>query len=118
MGAGADTDATTYVYSKLKRMLDAMSTEEKIAAIDKKITWVKVAEMPGAALLGLGAYAKFGNDPATLHPLLGDASVVNGMLIVGVLSQVWGFYKLMGLFKEKNRLKRGNNTADNRVVKL
>jgi hypothetical protein len=71
---------------------DEMNSDHKDTKDTKQneLRKINLLTTPGAMALGLGAYAKFAVHGNAFHPLLNDQSVVNGLLIFGAASIIWG----------------------------
>lgn len=83
-----------------------MDRERRIKEIEKRVMIVGIIDAPGAIMVGLGLYAKFGANGDPFLPILGNENFVNVMLGIGMLIMVWGGYQALKLSREKSRLTR------------
>lgn len=71
----------------------------------KKATLVNgLLNVPASLAIGLGLFARFTEQPESLHPLLGDAAFVNGLFLFGLPLSLFCAYRGFRLAKERNRL--------------
>ena len=73
-----------------------MENNEKVAgqSIQRDMQKLRLITTPGSIALGLGAYGQFVAHGNAFHPLLNNEKVVWGLLAFGVVTIVWGAYKV------------------------
>ena len=86
-----------------------MQNQQRIKDIDKQVIKITLLEAPGSLLFGVGLYAKFTDDGASILPILQDPAVVNSIIVVGAAIVLWGTYKILMLTQEKSRLQKKTN---------
>lgn len=59
----------------------------------------------GAIPLGLALYSLLGQNPSSLHPLLGDPTYAYLLLALGVSTTIWCQIKMPPLLKRQEELK-------------
>jgi hypothetical protein len=85
---------------------------DELARLRKKVLLTNILEAPGAILIGLAIFGKYGAG-ASLHPLLNDAAVTTGMIVVGGIIMVWGLMRLFPLWRQIYALERELGVASN-----
>lgn len=71
----------------------------------KKATLINgLLNAPASIAIGFGLFARFTEQPETLHPLLGDATFVNGLFLLGLPLSMFCAFRGFKLAKERNRL--------------
>lgn len=60
-----------------------MSSQIELEHAKKRLIFLQLAEAPGMIAIGLGLFGKFGNSPESLHPILANQTVANGLLVCG-----------------------------------
>lgn len=61
------------------------SREQQLRQSNRQLIRITILEAPAMALLGLALYAKFFADGDAFHPLLNDATFINGLFVLGGL---------------------------------
>lgn len=84
-----------------------MDSNKRIKEIDKQILTISILDSPGAIMLGLGLYAKFGAEGDAFLPILNNQTFVNSLLLAGAVIMIWGSSKTFGLIRERARLEKG-----------
>jgi hypothetical protein len=80
------------------------SIDEELAKLDRKIKFGGLIDFPGVVALGIGLYAKFGFDGDPVHPLLANETVVNGLIVTGVVIMVLAGVRLVRLINKRKKL--------------
>lgn len=77
----------------------------RLKMIEKKMLLLGLYDAPAMVIIGLGLFSKFGHEPASLHPLLADANVVNSALAIAIPWALICAYQSVKLAKEASKLK-------------
>ncbi|NVK38383.1 MAG: hypothetical protein HWE18_10685 [Gammaproteobacteria bacterium] len=72
--------------------------------IAKEMQKIGIMDTPGAILVGLGLYGKFGANGNAFHPLLNDPSIINTMLVVGGSIMAYCAYRAIMVVTKKQTL--------------
>ena len=71
----------------------------------KKATLVNgLLNAPASLAIGFGLFARFTEQPESLHPLLGDPTFVNGLFLFGLPLSLFCAFRGFKLAKERNKL--------------
>lgn len=87
-----------------------LDAEAELEVLDKRMVQVAIVDAPGSIALGLGLFAKFGDRPAELHPLLGNPDVATGLLALGGVIIAWSAMQIISIARRRRELQRGPNT--------
>ncbi len=72
--------------------------------INKKIVMTVLLGSFGVVFFALGLYGMVSVNGNFLHPLLNDQVFVVGLIVIGVIIEVWQLYKLIPLFSQRKKL--------------
>lgn len=86
--------------------LEKQQAEDRLKVIEKKMKYLGLYDAPAMLVIGLGMFSKFGDDPASLHPLLADTNLVDGALAIAIPWALVCAYKSVKLSLEVNKLKK------------
>ena len=86
--------------------LEKQQAKDRLKIIEKKMKYLGLYDAPAMIVIGLGMLSKFGPDPASLHPLLADANLVDGALAIAIPWALVCAYKSVKLFLEAHKLKK------------
>lgn len=78
--------------------------EKEAKDLESKLLWVSIIDTPGAILVGLALYGKFGANGNAFHPLLNNGSVLAAMFAVGGAIMAWGTWQVITLAKRRANL--------------
>ncbi|MFC3094230.1 hypothetical protein DRW07_14920 [Alteromonas sediminis] len=84
--------------------MSSQKNSEQIKALKASLIKTQLIEAPGAIMVGLGLYGKFGANGDAFLPLLNDPSTVNFMLAVGAIIMAWGAFKTIKISSQINKL--------------
>ncbi|MBR9727370.1 hypothetical protein ACFOD0_12965 [Shewanella intestini] len=87
-------------------MSEQTQSQARLKEVEKKVKLLKLIEAPAMIVIGLGIYAMFSANPAALHPILADSTIVNGALAVAVPWAAFCMFKSVKLSIEKRKLKQ------------
>ena len=83
---------------------------EEITQLRSRLRRVAILDAPGAILLGVALYGKFGADGEAFHPLLNDPTVTTGMAIIGGIIVAWGAAQTISITKRIANIERSLRT--------
>lgn len=83
---------------------------KELEALNKKMVFISIVDAPGMILIGLGLFAKFGENPEGLHPIFGNSDITSGMLVVGGVIAGWSLIETIKVLRRKSELVRQLNT--------
>jgi hypothetical protein len=78
--------------------------EAELKQLDRRMVQVAIIDAPGSIALGLGLFAKFGERPAQLHPLLANADVAAGLLVIGGVITAWSALQIISIARRRREL--------------
>ncbi len=78
--------------------------EKEARDLERKLLWVSIIDTPGAILVGLALYGKFGANGNAFHPLLNNDSVLAAMFAVGATIMVWGGWQVVTISRRRAEL--------------
>ena len=84
--------------------------EEELKHIQKKLLITNIIGVPGAILVGLGLYGKFGANGDAFISILNDQNYVHGFIVAGGIIMIWEFFTMIPLTKRKTELMNKENT--------
>ena len=87
-----------------------MKAHAELNNINRKIIVINLIGTPGTLLIALSLYTLFTSIDEALHPILTNTAIVYGMLILGVIIEVWLAMKLIPLFKKRSTIINEQNT--------
>lgn len=71
----------------------------------KKATLINgLLNAPASIAIGLGLFARFTEQPESLHPLLGDEMFVSGLFLLGLPLSMFCAFRGFKLAKERNKI--------------
>lgn len=82
-----------------------MERLEELKIIRQKLLRCVLVSLCGAISLGLALYSLLGQNPSSIHPLLGDSTFAYLLLAVGVGTAIWCQIKMAPLLKRQEELK-------------
>jgi len=86
--------------------IEKQQADDRLKIVKKKLLFLRLYDAPAMIVIGLGLYSKFGDDPASVHPLLADANVVNGALAIVIPWTLICTYKSVKLSLEAGKLQK------------
>jgi len=95
-------------------MMDSRQ-EKELQEIQKRMLKINILASPGAVLLGLGLYGKFGANGNAFLSVLNNPYAVNISIIAGAIVMVWEFAAVFQLLKRKAEImsqSRGHSGLD------
>jgi Na+-translocating ferredoxin:NAD+ oxidoreductase RnfD subunit len=78
--------------------------EKEAKDLERKLLWVTLIDTPGAILVGLALYGKFGANGNAFHPLLNNETVLAVMFAVGGAIMAWGSWQLVTIARRRAKL--------------
>lgn len=87
-----------------------MERLEELKIIRQKLMGCVLISLCGAIPLGLALYSLLGQNPSSLHPLLGNSTFAYLLLAVGVSTTIWCQIKMPPLLKRQEELKSAVNS--------
>ena len=86
------------------------SPEDELKELDKRLLRVSVIDTPGIIALALGLFAKFSDDPGSLHPVFQDPTVSTGLVVFGGAIAIWGLYQVISIVRRRSEVQSKLNT--------
>ena len=87
--------------------IEKQEADDRLKVIQKKLMYIGLYDAPAMIVIGLALFSKFGHDdPASIHPLLADADIVNGALAIAIPWALFCAYKSIKLSLEADKLKK------------
>ena len=81
-----------------------MNKEQRIKDIEKAFKKLGIFNGLASIMIGIGMYVKLTRNGDAFLPILNDSSVVNTMLVVGVVMSMWVIYSFLQLARERMQL--------------
>ncbi|PKM44642.1 MAG: hypothetical protein CVV05_08780 [Gammaproteobacteria bacterium HGW-Gammaproteobacteria-1] len=78
--------------------------EKEAKDLERKLLWVTIIDTPGAILVGLALYGKFGANGNAFHPLLNNDTVLAAMFAVGGAIMAWGSWQVVMIARRRAKL--------------
>ncbi len=78
--------------------------EKEAKDLERKLLWVTIIDTPGAILVGLALYGKFGANGNAFHPLLNNDTVLAAMFAVGGAIMAWGSWQVITIARRRAKL--------------
>jgi hypothetical protein len=87
-----------------------LSPEDELKELNKRLLQVNVVDTPGIIALALGLFAKFSDDPGSLHPAFEDPAVSTGLVVLGGTIAIWGLYQVISIVRRRSEVQSKLNT--------
>lgn len=86
------------------------SPQEALRELDRKMVRVSIIDSLGVIALAIGLFARYSDNPASLHPLLGDPTVALGLMVVGGAIAAWGALQVLSIARQRARIQEKLDT--------
>lgn len=80
--------------------------DQELEQLDRKQKWLGIIDAPGVIALGIWTFAKFSEDPGSLHPIFEDSSFQTALLLFGGVVVGWSTFQLVAIFRRRSELYR------------